>query len=351
VGGPLRASTRAMRTAWITLGATGCMLATVAWSPIAHAQNSKVAAEALFEEGRKLIAQRNPAQACPKFAESQRLDPSPSTLLNLGSCYERIGKTASAWATYREAASAASAHDRSSLVTVAQHHAAAIEPELARLVIAPSTPVEGLEITRDGQRVGRGEWEVAVPVDPGTIKVEAVAPKKKRWSTSIEVAQAGKTVTLTVPTLDDAPPEPLALAQPTTTTTSAEMDGRPAADSAAPAPHVVAWQKPAAVVAGGVGIAGLALGTVFVLRAKSKYDDSLAQCPSNNNLCTQQGVSLRDDARSAGNIATASFIAGAVSLGAGAVLWLTAPRTEQPRTSAEFHLSPTPGGAMIYGQW
>ena len=341
-----------MRTTWITLSATGCMLATIAWTPIAHAQNNKVAAEALFEEGRRLIAQRNPVQACPKFAESQRLDPSPSTLLNLGSCYERIGKTASAWATYREAASAANALNRTSLVTIAQHHATAIEPELSRLTITPSVPVDGLEITRDGQLVGRGEWEVAVPVDPGTITVEASAPKKKKWSAAIEVAQAGKTVTLTVPALEDAPPEAVSQAQnPATTTTSAEMSGSIAYDSASPPPSRATWQKPVALVAGGVGVAGLALGTVFVLRAKSKYDDSLAQCPANNNLCTAQGVSQRDDARSAGNIATVAYVGGAVALGAGVVLWLTAPKTEQPKTSAEVHFSPTPGGAMIYGLW
>jgi hypothetical protein len=48
--------------------------------------------------------------------------------------------------------------------------------------------------------------KVAVPVDPGTIKIEAVAAKKQGWSASIEIAQAGKTVTVTVPALDDAPP-------------------------------------------------------------------------------------------------------------------------------------------------
>jgi hypothetical protein len=86
----------------------------------------------------------------------------------------------------------------------------------------------------------------------------------------------------------------------------------------------VAWQKPAAIVAGGVGIAGLALGTVFVLRAKSKYDDSLAQCPSSSNLCAPQGVSLRDDARSAGNIATAAYVGGAGGHLQGDVLALRA---------------------------
>ena len=56
--------------------------------------NDRVAAEALFDEGRNLVAAGKIAEACPKFADSQRLDPSPSTLLNLASCWEKLGRTA-----------------------------------------------------------------------------------------------------------------------------------------------------------------------------------------------------------------------------------------------------------------
>src|ERR1700733_5702276 len=93
--------------------------------------SGKIVAEALFEEGRKLVADGNFADACPKFADSQRLDPSPATLLNLASCYEKQGRSASAWVTYREAASAANAASRPDYVVAAQRHAEALAAHLA----------------------------------------------------------------------------------------------------------------------------------------------------------------------------------------------------------------------------
>ncbi len=74
--------------------------------------SSKVAAESLFEDARQLVTVGKVAEACPKFADSQRLDPSVATLLNLANCWEKLGRTATAWATYREAASAADAAGR-----------------------------------------------------------------------------------------------------------------------------------------------------------------------------------------------------------------------------------------------
>jgi hypothetical protein len=54
------------------------------------------------------------------------------------------------------------------------------------------------------------------------------------------------------------------------------------------------------------------------------------------------GVSLRDDARTAGNIATVAIGVGAAALVAGAVLFLTAPSAEKPRAM----LAPSAGPGM-----
>ena len=70
-------------------------------------------------------------------------------------------------------------------------------------------------------------------------------------------------------------------------------------------------QKTLAIVAGGVGLVGLGLGSVFGLMTISKKNDAQSACP---NLCsTQDGVTQRSDTKSAGNTSTVAFIVGGVA--------------------------------------
>ena len=96
------------------------------------------------------------------------------------------------------------------------------------------------------------------------------------------------------------------------------------------------------------------VGGVFGLSAKTSYDDSLAFCPKNKNLCTQPGVDARDDARTKGNVASVAMIAGGALVATGAVLWITAP-SEKNRTKGSLGVTPTVGAAMtgvhVQGAW
>src|SRR5262245_57607372 len=102
---------------------------------------TKATAEALFADGRRLMITGEYASACPKFAASQKLDPAVGTELNLADCYEKLGRTASAWAEFRSAASAAhtvGSKDREQLAT---DRAKALETKLSYLTITTSTPL------------------------------------------------------------------------------------------------------------------------------------------------------------------------------------------------------------------
>ncbi|HLK41297.1 MAG TPA: hypothetical protein VKU41_31315 [Polyangiaceae bacterium] len=303
-------------------------VAAVTWVHPSFAQDTEATATALFDEGRKLMTQHRYADACPKLAQSQRLAPSGGTLINLAECYEHTGQTASAWAAWKDAAARANAAGKSAAEKNALARAAALEGSLAKLTIAvsPGSDVPGLEVKRDGVPVGRAEFGNAMPVDPGSHLVEASAPKKKAFSSSVTVAPKQADAQVTVALADDAealaaapaPAPAPSLATPAATTTpSAPVDqGTPGAT-----------QRVVGLVVGGVGVAGLVVGSVFGLEAQSKNSDALK--PQNcrtSTLCSPNGLSLTDDAKNAATISTVAFVAGGVAVAAGAVIWLTAPR-------------------------
>src|SRR6185503_17629353 len=99
----------------------------------ARAQGKETAAEALFVEGKRLMGAGNYAEACPKIAESQRIDPGPGTLLTLATCYDRSGKTASAWTTYKDALGVIDPVKRKEWAARAKERVAALEPSLSKL--------------------------------------------------------------------------------------------------------------------------------------------------------------------------------------------------------------------------
>jgi hypothetical protein len=309
-------------------------------------ENDKVAAQALFEDARQLVAAGKYAEACPKFADSERLDASPSTLLNLANCWEKLGRTATAWATYREAQSAANAARRPDYVAVAERHATALAPTLARLTIAVSGTLDGMQIKRDGVLVGSAAWGTAIPVDAGSHTIEASAPAHKAWNTAVEVPRDGAQIAVTVPVLESLPvesPSPPAIPS-TAVTVSAPLAPRPESSPRA------STQRAVGLVVAGAGVVGLGVSGVLALVANAKKQDSLSNghCPISPNQCDSTGVTLRNQAITAGDAATVAFAIGAAALVTGGVLWLTAPRaSDAPRVA----LLPAIGGALVRGSW
>src|SRR5262245_41031428 len=87
-------------------------------------------AETPFQTAKKLMADGDFVHACPKLAESQRLDPGGGTVLTLALCHEGEGKTATAWAEFNEARALAVRDGQKDREIVAREHTAALEPKL-----------------------------------------------------------------------------------------------------------------------------------------------------------------------------------------------------------------------------
>jgi serine/threonine-protein kinase len=321
------------------------------------------AARALFDEGRQLVAQGKAFEACPKFEESQKLDPGMGTLFNLGDCYERIGRTASAWATFLQVATQAKAAAQSERESVARKRADSLAPKLSKLaIVVPSeSEVQGLQVSRDGVVIGRGTWGSAVPVDPGVHSVVATAPGHKRWSATVKISQEGGQERVTVPALEPgegAMPVPVPVPVPAA---AASAQAPPPKGPAAPPPKPPEPAKPPSsgktqrvigFVVGGAGLATVGIGTYFGIRSRGKLDDSKKFCDG-EECWDQAGVDLRHDAVQSQTTGwVLGGIGGALLIG-GLVTVLTAP---SPKTATGSAASPPslalgPGGASMRFAW
>jgi hypothetical protein len=147
----------------------------------ARAQSNAALAEQLFLDGQKLMEASDYAAACPKFADSQRLDPALGTLMHLASCHEKAGRTATAWSEFSDAAALAHKANQTDRENFARSHASALEGQLQKLIIELPRAPEGTTIRLDGAVLPTGVLGTEIPLDPGEHSLEVSAPGKKTW--------------------------------------------------------------------------------------------------------------------------------------------------------------------------
>ncbi len=307
------------------------------WILPAHAQPAdKAAAEALFDQARQLVEAGRFDEACPKFEASQQLDPGLGTLLHLADCYERVGRLASAWATFEEAAAFAEARSETERVEIARVRAAALEPQLIRLMLeVPEERPPGFEVKRNGVPVPEGSYGVAVPVDAGQWLIRATAPGFEPFEITITLDESLsapyqlRILPLTPLQPNPPPPAPLATS-PAPVVSGFDADGTdlatPKDDSQRTLGLIIAS---AGVIAGGVS----GLFTVMAQNSNSNSEDHCVE-----NRCSPTGVSERDKALKQAAVATGAAIVAIVGVGVGATLFFTAED------------EPSPNGAMLsYG--
>jgi len=305
----------------------------------ALAQQADPAARAtavdLFDAAQALMQQGKFAEACPKLAESYRLDPQLGAILHLGDCLEKAGRFASAYASFREASELAAKRGDPRESTAAER-AKALEPKLSRLRIDVVAKVPGLEVLRDGLLLNEASWSAAIPVDPGKHEIEARAPGYESWHTHVDVAGEGTAVSAEIPALNKKPEA----AQ----TGGAATTGGPVVNLQMDDPG--STQRTLGWVTGGVGVVGLGVGLAFTLQKSGKLDSRDSVCPS--GMSCQAGDqeridTLTEEARQAGTLATVSFIAGGVLIAGGAVLIFTAPKARVTQAARSTWVLPVAG--------
>jgi hypothetical protein len=261
-------------------------------------------AAALFEEGRVLAEAGRPDEACAKFAASFALDPSAiGTVLNHADCLERGGALVEAWQLFDQAAAEAARDQKGGRAKFARDRAEALARRLVRITLEVADPsIPGLAVTLSGTEVASADWGRARMRAPGTVVVVATAPGRERFERTLDGA-AGGAVVVDIPAL---------------------------AATAAAAPSSRRQRKRvwlAAGLGGGGVVAAIAGGVTGVVASKrwNRAFDA-GHCDPDTHVCNAEGLELTASSRRYADASTVLFVSAAALVGAGVVLFVTAPR-------------------------
>ena len=272
------------------------------------AANERIAiAESLFAAARSLSEAGRYEEAAAKFEESNKQAASASALLNLGLCFEKLGRTASAWAAYKAAVRVAKQKEEPAKVAKGEELLRAIEPTLSKLTLQPVGNEPGLEVWRGETVLGTGSFGTPIAVDPGEFVLRASAPGKQLFSKKVVLAP-GEALTIELPALEDE--VPLVVPPPPVAPTAVE----------GPSAFLVAG-----AVMAGVGVSAVAVGATLgglVLSDRDGLLEDPALCP--NQRCTDEGYARLTDLRATATASTAAVVGGALLAAGGGALLLVA---------------------------
>ena len=283
----------------------------VAVSARAQGEDRETRAERLFADGNALMERNQAEAAAEKYRASWDLVATAKAALNLGIALAELGRdagAAEAFSVYLDDPLSDPAKR-----PIIQEQLRRLRGRVGTILIQVDPPDPAAEISVDGVRPMRRDRAI---VEPGRRQVSA---------RRVGYADAGAWVSVAA---------------------GGEVDARLAL---APIPAERAetggvrrtWKW----IAFSAAAAAAAVGTYFGVLAISRWNDVDELCP--DGACTDPGgLERADEARHAGNVATAAFVVSGGAVVAGVVLWLTEPKVERGRPGVT--AAPIPGGGMVW---
>ncbi|MDB4997166.1 MAG: hypothetical protein JWM74_4598 [Myxococcaceae bacterium] len=188
------------RTRHLFVFGAAILVATTALTPrICRADDTAQAAASLqkFDEGRKAFDAGRFEEALAAFTASNKLQPSPNSLLYIGRSYRGLGKLGSAYVSFK--LSARTAQERLTVTLekrfaatrdVANTEAAELEPRVPRLTLAvPGGTPEDFVLKQNGRDVPAATWGTAIETDPGPIVIEATGKRLKPFKETFDLKE------------------------------------------------------------------------------------------------------------------------------------------------------------------
>ena len=321
-----------MRRIGVSVVLSCVVVASTAYAQDADKGDKQKQADALFEQGRKLMNAEppDPAGACAKFGEAIKLDPeAPGTMLNLGLCNEKLEKFKTALYWFRKAQARAAETNLPDYEKAAKEHTVDLAGRVATIKIAFATPpTSDTKVKIDDDEIKPDEY-LHAEVDPGHHTLVAGAPGKKIVQQEFDVeGRGGQTLTIQF----------------------VEGDNTVVIDRGA------GRKKAALILAVGGGVLwGGALGVS--LWARGQYHDYANDGTVTPECVTAMGdAACRDKANHYQSIArwvgTPIFVGGALAISGAILLYVTAPDKERiDRTVFMPDLAPDHVGLAAIGHF
>lgn len=266
----------------------------------APSQKDKMAARAAHMKGKKLSTQKKHDDAIEQFREADRLDPKPQYKLDLARALIETSSLVEASGLLAEAQESKAPADRQ-VANAAKQLETKLTPRIPTLTVSvkgPDASLVKLTIDRDSATI-----DEPIKLDPGQYEVRAEADG---------YTAAKKTVTLKEGEKKNLP---LSLSVDPTIAKTEEGEGEEEGEKGGGGNMIPA------VIAFGVGGAGVALGTIFGIVAFSKTSAIEEAC--GGKICPPAAESDIAAAQAYGNVSTAMFVIGGAGVATGVILAFT----------------------------
>jgi hypothetical protein len=329
------------------------LVAALVSSPLAafaQSDEQRAAARELATAGAEAYKEGKYDQALDSFTKAESLFHALPHLLFIARAHAKRGEYVKAREAYmkviKEELPANSPRAARDAQATASSEVSNIEPKIGRVTVtlANREPAKDLVISIDGVALSSVLVGSPIPIDPGDHVIEGVATGLRgRTAVRVEPGQRREVPLRLDVDATALPPAPVAAAAATQTApapaASAEATGnadgassepaRPPVNHSSTASNSGSGMRIGAYVAFGVGVAGLATGTVFMVQhaSKSKEADDLCTLPGGEcDASVKPKVkSLDDDAKKALTFGVVGLAVGGAAIGTGILLLVLAP--------------------------
>ncbi len=303
----------------------------------AQTKMSPAQSRAEFKAAQELYQADRCIDALPRFEKLARATESPNARLYVARCLRKLNRIPEAYeafsAVIRQADTKSKEDERyADTRSAAAAERAAVESQVARIVIVIASPPKGLEVQVGERTIDRKDIGEPIALSPGKVEVRATAPGESEFKTSLELkGGALSTVTISFEAAGQAPGD----TSPTSTGKS------PAASS-----EVRSSKTPVlAYVALGIGAAGLATFGVAGYLADQRFNSLEDECAG--GPCPRDKEQDIDGGRRLDTIANVGLIVGGIGVVSGAAILLFGRSSTAKEPKTEAFVAPAAGGARL----